>query len=114
MKTFLNMAAQGDVVLCRVASLPKNAELIKADNGVFIITHSETGHHHVVMERPTVKMYRDPVDQFRAFLTVEGDPAELKHLREFDTHESLAIPPGVYEVRRQREYTAEGFRKAQD
>jgi hypothetical protein len=35
-------------------------------------------------------------------------------MRSFDTHETLNIPPGIYEVRRQREYVPEGWRKAQD
>ena len=40
--------------------------------------------------------------------------ALLEHLRTFDTHETLAIPPGVYELRRQREAVPEGWRRAQD
>lgn len=43
-----------------------------------------------------------------------GDGAEVKHLRGFDTHEPLFLPPGNYQIRRQREYIAEGFRHAAD
>jgi hypothetical protein len=38
----------------------------------------------------------------------------LRHLRQQDTHETLKIAPGIYEVRRQREYTPEGWRRAAD
>ena len=38
----------------------------------------------------------------------------LDHLRPHDTHESIMFEPGIYEVRRQREYTPEGFRRVED
>jgi hypothetical protein len=53
------------------------------------------------------------VDLYQLFLNVEA-PTEITHLRSFDTHETLLVPPGKYEIRRQREYVAEGFRRAQD
>jgi hypothetical protein len=52
-------------------------------------------------------------DLFKLFFAVEA-PTEITHLRSFDTHETLLVPPGNYEVRRQREYVPEGFRKAAD
>jgi len=115
-KTFINMGAQGDVILIRRKSLPSNLVEVKPnDNGAFVVAHSETGHNHIILERPEVRMYNDPVDQFRAFLDVKGDePVLLEHLRSYDTHETLSIQPGMYEIRRQREYVSEGFRKAQD
>ena len=114
MKTFQNVAAQGDMILRRIDAIPANAVPARAESGAFVLAHSETGHNHVVMERPGVTLLNDPADQFRAYLNVEGEPVELQHLRSYDTHESLLIPPGSYEVRRQREYTPEGFRRAQD
>lgn len=107
--------AQGDVMLIPVEALPENghnlAPLVK---GAHIVTHSETGHNHVVMERPGVAMFQDTINQFRAWLVIEGEPAELEHLRSFDTHESVALEPGVWEVRRQQEYSPEGWRRAAD
>jgi hypothetical protein len=113
MKTFEKMAAQGDMLLVRIDALPEGLREVPPINGAYILAHSETGHNHVVLERPTVKLF-SAMDEFRAYLTVEGDPAELQHQRSFDTHESLKIAPGIYEVRRQREYTPEGFRRAAD
>lgn len=107
--------AQGDVMLIPVASLPANfGRPVAAEKGALIVTHSETGHHHVVMERPGVEMFQDAMNLFRGFLVIEGEPADLEHLRSFDTHETLRLEPGVYEIRRQQEYSPEGWRRAAD
>ena len=58
-------------------------------------------------------MLIDETNEFIAYLKVEED-TELKHKRSFDTHESLLLTPGIYEIRRQREYTPEGYRRAAD
>lgn len=113
MKTFKTMAAQGDLLLRRIDALPEDVKPVAATNGRFTLAHSETGHDHIVMERPSVRLF-SAMDEFRAYLVVEDEPAELKHLRDFDTHQSVKIEPGIYEVRRQREYTPEGFRRAAD
>lgn len=113
MKTFKNVCAQGDVYITRIKELPKNA--IPADDisGKYvIITHSETGHHHV-MEKEKVKTYKLP-DSVMDLLLVVEDPVKLEHLREFDTHEPILFTEGVYHIRRQREHTPEGFRQVQD
>ena len=115
MKTFKKSAAQGDCLLRRIPTrLPIGLRPIKAENGQFIIAHSETGHNHCIKENSNVRLY-ETVDQFRGYLVVAGDePVVLEHHRSFDTHEALEINPGIYEIRRQREYTSEGFRRAAD
>lgn len=112
MKTFRNICAQGDIHIRRVSALPANAVLVAPENGVNIVTHSETGHHHV-MTAERVKMYRIPDSIMDIFLEVEA-PANLEHLRPHDTHETIAFDKGVYHVRRQREYTPEGLRRVED
>jgi hypothetical protein len=115
MKTFINSAAQGDLLLRRIDALPANAEPAKAEKGAYVLAHSETGHNHVVLERPNVSFYQDRQDVFRSWLVVDGDvPVQVEHQRSFHTHESIQVAPGIYEVRRQREYTPEGFRAAAD
>jgi hypothetical protein len=47
-------------------------------------------------------------------LLVVDKPDELKHLREFDTHESLAFKPGIYKVITGREYVPKGWRRSAD
>ena len=112
MKKIKNMAAQGDVMFIRVNSIPDDLSAAEVREGHFIVAHSETGHNHVVESR-NAQMLIDKTNQFVAYLKVSKD-TEVKHQRSFDTHESILLSPGTYEIRRQREYVAEGFRKAAD
>lgn len=114
MKTFHNCAAQGDLLIRRIENLPEGLQPMKAENGNFIVAHSETGHHHVIAERPGVEVF-DGTDPLVSYLrVVEQTEVTLEHLRNFDTHEPLTIKGGTYEIRRQREYTPEGWRKVAD
>ncbi|MCK5802320.1 MAG: hypothetical protein KAI66_05785 [Lentisphaeria bacterium] len=106
------MAAQGDVLFRRVESLPEGYE--KSDDKV--IAHSETGHNHVVVGN--VDVFRNPDDPMIAYLIVKGD-AQIEHKRGWDTHETLRLkgePKGevIWEIRRQREHTPEGWRRVED
>ena len=116
MKTFSKSCAQGDVLIRRVDSLPVDVKELAASNGEVIVTHSETGHHHVmVLDReaePNVRMFQGS-DDLLAWLKIDR-PTALEHRRDFDTHEPIMFPPGVYEVRRQGEYTPEGWRRVAD
>ncbi len=113
MKTFDIYAAQGDFFITKIDALPVGIEPVKPENGEYIIAHSETGHHHTI-DADRVRMYRDPSNEFVAFLQIDH-PAPIVHKRAFDTHEALAPKtPGVYRINRQREYTPEGFRRAAD
>ena len=107
--------AQGDVVLIPVAELPASGHsMVKPGAKGHIVTHSETGHDHIILDRPGIQMFQDSMDMFRSWLVVEGEPADLEHLRSTDTHETVRIEPGVWEIRRQREYSPEGWRRAAD
>ena len=117
MRTFKNQAAQGDLYLRRIDAIPAGAKPMAAENGHFIVAHSETGHHHVIAERPGVQVFTtdDPlVSYLQVIEATEATEALLQHLRSFDTHETIAIPPGNYELRRQREYSPEGWRRVED
>ncbi|MEM6413162.1 MAG: hypothetical protein AAF720_00710 [Pseudomonadota bacterium] len=114
-KRFELAAAQGDCFLIKVDTLPELIQLAKSENGQFIVAHSETGHHHVIEANlDRVKMFDDPNDPLTAWIQVIADDVHLEHQRTFDTHEALNPAPGFYKVRRQREYTPEGFRRAAD
>ena len=112
MKTFKNIAAQGDAMIKRIDALPEGLKESKAENGKLIVAHSETGHHHTVLER-NAQMLIDETNEFIKYLVVSND-TELTHERSFDTHESLLLKKGTYKVINQREYTPEGYRRAQD
>lgn len=120
MKTFKNTAAQGDVVFVRRKALPENVTPVASDGDQLIVTHSETGHHHVMAldrpeagEPPAVEMFTDRDNPLIAWLKVNR-PTALDHQRPHDTHASILFAPGIYEVRRQREYTPAGWQKVED
>lgn len=117
MQTFTNRACQGDLMIARIDSIPSKAEKVKAEKGRFVVAHSETGHDHVIAERPNVSLYStgDPMVSYLQVIQAEEEVETiLEHLRNFDTHEPIKIPPGNYEIRRQREYTPEGWRRVED
>ena len=114
MKRFDKVAAQGDLLIRTVTSVPEGWAAQIPTTGQHVVAHSETGHHHVI-DAKDVKYYTNPSDQMRAYLVVKGVIEKcLEHLRAFDTHESISLPPGIYELRRQREYIPEGWRKVED
>lgn len=113
MKTFQNQAAQGDMLITRIEALPTGVIKQKPEVDRYILAHSETGHHHVVWADDDVELYAHANDNFRAYLVVNKETC-VEHLRSHDTHESISIGKGIYEIRRQREYEPEGFRRAAD
>jgi len=113
MRTFKKIAAQGDVMIMRVDSFDRsNLKEVAPEGNHLIVTHSETGHHHV-LDRNDASMFENPDNELEAFLTLHR-ASELTHLRDYDTHESLLLEPGDYRIIRQREYTPEGYRRVQD
>lgn len=117
MKTFDKIAAQGDVMFIRRDRLPNNLKAAAPENGVVVVTHSETGHNHVMvldrLDDPAVEMFNDNDNALISWIKVNR-PTPLEHLRPHDTHAPILFTPGIYEVRRQREYTPGGFRRVED
>lgn len=114
MKTVTNRpVAQGDMLIIPIKAIPANAKAAKPEGRHFILAHSETGHNHVI-ERARAEVYEAADDTFVAYVRALGDGAEITHQRSFDTHETLLLTEGNYEIRRQREYMPQGFRKAAD
>jgi len=117
MKTFKNQAAQGDIMLMRVDKLPKDVTKTNAKNGRYVVAHSETGHDHVIQERPNVILYETSNPMISYLQVIEAtDKMEtlLEHLRNFSTHETLRIEPGIYQIRRQREARPKGWQMVND
>lgn len=114
MKTFKNCAAQGDLLIRRIDCVPAGATKASPENGKYILAHSETQHHHSVSERQGVDFFTTQ-DPLVAYLSViDSVEVVLEHERTFDTHEPLLIKGGTYEIRRQREYVPNGWRKVED
>ena len=111
--TFTHQGAQGDMLLTRIDQIPIDATKQSSEyNDVHIVTHSETGHHHVV-DSQDVDFFQSANDSFVSFLKVKK-PTNLRHLRDTDTHLPLQLDPGIYRVNRQVEYIPGGFRQVQD
>ena len=123
MKTFKAQAAQGDMLIIKVASIPSRLAIPSgleriaptSDNHI-IVAHSETGHNHV-MDADVVVAYKNPntrnIDLYEMFLIVK-EPTEIQHLRTYDTHESISVDVGTYQIRCEREYEPAGYRGAAD
>ena len=104
------MFRQGDVLIVPVAKPKATLEKIGRENGRVILAHGEvTGHAHAIKDKRAT-LFRDPKLN-AVFLNVTGDaPVALEH----EEHDTISLPPGDYQVIRQREYTPEEIRNVAD
>lgn len=112
----LDQQRQGECLLIRVDAFEDNDgdyKSAKPENGKLIVAHSETGHHHVIEKSKQADLLIHKTNEFIGRLVL-GEEVELKHLRTFDTHETLKLPAGKYVLRYRREYTPEGLRRVAD
>lgn len=112
MVTFTKQCAQGDLLMTKIDVMPKNVTKDLNNDDDYTVAHSETGHNHVMSAKNT-DFYIAANDPFVIYADVKK-VTELRHLRSFDTHKTITVNPGLYRINRQREYIAEGFRRAQD
>lgn len=117
MKKFDTQVAQGDVVITAIDKIPSGISTTIVEptvDGKHIVTHSETGHHHTVPASNVIMMAVNG-NPFLLYMKVENEPVALTHMREFDQHEAYELPPGMYQVNRQREFDPmAGIRRALD
>lgn len=113
-KTFTKSCAQGDIRIVKLDAVPdvSGMEEVARENGTLIVTHSETGHHHV-LEKTSSRMFQSKDDEFTAILLLDETDV-LKHKRPHDTHAPIQMEAGAYKVLRQREYTPDGYRRVAD
>lgn len=104
------MARQGDVLILRIENMPKAIEPVARENGRIVLAHGEvTGHAHAIKD-DRAALFRDP-KLMAVFMLVSGDgPVALEH----DEHDTIHIPPGRYQVIRQREYSPQAIRNVAD
>lgn len=103
MKEFDKIMAQGDMIMVRVDSLPDNVQKQASENGELVVTHSETGHNHVIKDDGNAELYQHDNDNLKAYLVVDNEPVDLIHKRSYHTHETVRINKGVYAIFRQRQ-----------
>lgn len=112
MKMFKYMAAQGDILIMAVDAIPTNTIERQPRDGHYVLAHSETGHQHIV-DAKNAQFWESP-NPLVCFLKIDGEYADLVHQRSFDTHETIRIPAGNYQIRRQREWSPAGWRRVKD
>ncbi len=104
------MFRQGDVMIVSVGLIPDTVEPIERDHGRVVLAYGEvTGHAHAIKDKRAA-LFRDP-KLMAVFMNVTGEePVALEH----DEHATIQIPPGKYQVIRQREYSPEAIRNVAD
>lgn len=108
----MRQVAQGDVLFTRVSELPSGLKETTREGVLLVVAHSETGHHHG-FSSVDARLFESPSDPFTCYLQLSA-PCELTHFRPHDTHEPILFGAGIFQVRRQREYTPEGYRMVAD
>ena len=98
------LARQGDILFVKIDKLPKG--LKKSMDR--IVAHGEvTGHAHRVAESEGVALLEN--EQGDKFVQADGD-WQIVH----DEHGPITLEKGVWEARRQREYSPEAIRRVAD
>ena len=95
---------QGDVFIEKTKSIPAGAKRVDAKR--LILAEGEvTGHAHVC-DSPTAELYE--LDGIK-YLNVR-DEAPVVH----EEHGTVTLPPGIYTVEPQYEYTPEALKRVVD
>jgi hypothetical protein len=92
---------QGDVLLIAVDVIPGGAVPVPRDQGEVVLAYGEvTGHRHAIAESQAELLALPDQEIERRFLRIVGAAARLRH----EEHDTITVPPGSYQVVRQREY----------
>jgi hypothetical protein len=107
------MLRQGDVLLVPAKMSEHAKKVDRANRGIILAEGEATGHAHVILgEKASLYSVIDSsdVEEMRQrFLLVE-EQVEVLH----EEHATITVPPGVYEIVRQREYSPEEIRRVAD
>ena len=107
----MTMYRQGDVLLVRTDHpLGDKARPVPREAGRVVLARGEaTGHAHTISS-PLAELFEERDGRLYLRVSAGAEPVRLIH----EQHDAIALPPGVYEVRRQREYTPEAIRRVID
>ncbi len=102
----MNTFAQGEIYARKLNALPVGlADFTEKRGSAWIISHSESGHHHVIDDAGVTVMERvkDVPAGMRILVAIVEQPSSLRQDAS-DAHEAHDLPPGIYEIRIAREY----------
>lgn len=95
---------QGDILLIPVSTIPEGLAEVPRVHGQIVLAEGEaTGHLHAIESPEATFLAADLAEIEGRFLAVEAE-VDLTH----PEHDTVTLPPGNYEVRRQREYVDAG------
>jgi hypothetical protein len=119
----MQIVRQGDVLLVPVSHLPDGCVLAQGQSRKIVLALGEaTGHHHriedhVIGPEAAAEIAEAAIARARLYVAPNGDrfldvsePVTLLH----EEHESVALPPGLYEIPVQMEYDESLMREVQD
>jgi hypothetical protein len=102
------MYRQGDVLVISVGTIPEGTKQLPRDRGTVVLAYGEvTGHAHAIVDEGAT-LYGD--DDSTYLRVVSDGGVALAH----EEHDTILLPAGEYEVRRQREYAPEAPRYVTD
>ncbi len=96
---------QGDVLLIECPEIPKSA---RPHPGTVVAHGEATGHSHRFSVAADVTLYDNP-ESGDLYAEIKSDVA-LVH----EEHAEIRLTPGIYRIRRQREYTPGAIRSVID
>ena len=100
------IAQQGEAKVYRINQIPAGITTMDVDrvsSGAAIISHSESGHHHVLNCDSVVERTDNVPTGMRILFAIVTAPADLRQ-EAAAPHDPVTLDPGVYEFRIQREF----------
>lgn len=96
---------QGECRIVKIDALPEGIETKKAErvSKGFVISHSESGHHHVVTGGDVIERTNNVPAGMQIFYAILDAPAEFVQ-DAANPHGGYDLPPGIYEFRVSREF----------
>lgn len=96
---------QGEVNIRKIDAMPEHISLSpveRSDNG-YIISHSEKGHHHLLIDGKVMERITDVPAGMRILYAIVEKPTSF--IQDAPTpHERYELPAGIYEFRIAREF----------
>lgn len=104
-------ARQGDVLVTAIKAIPAGASPVENKDRIVLAYGEVTGHAHALtVEEAQEFTFADAGGIVRRFLQVFDRGATLRH----EEHAPISMPPGIYEIIQQREYSPEEIRNVAD
>jgi hypothetical protein len=112
------IAQQGEAKVFRIDALPRDMQTRvppRDASGAAIISHSETGHHHVIAGAEVLERIDNVPAGMAILYAIVKDPTALRQNAP-TPHKDISLDPGLYEIRVSREYDpfAEQARRVAD